>query len=133
MKSVEAVDPHTVKFTLSEPYAPFLSALFRLPILDKKLVMANLGAGDGEMKDWGQAYLTSHGAGTGAYKVVSHNPEAETVMVKNPDYFLGVSPKGPPTKCITVTAFLEAATGPHAVIAQGEDGISSANGCRPKC
>lgn len=32
----EAVDPATVKFTLKERYAPFISALTRLPILDKK-------------------------------------------------------------------------------------------------
>ena len=95
VKSAEAVDPHTVKFTLSEPYAPFLSALYRLPIVDKKLVLANLGAGDGEYKDWGQAYLSAHGAGTGAYKVVSHNPQQETVLAKNPGYFLGISPKAP--------------------------------------
>ena len=43
VKSAEAVDAHTVKFTLSGPYAPFMSALFRLPIVDKKLVLANLG------------------------------------------------------------------------------------------
>jgi peptide/nickel transport system substrate-binding protein len=91
----EAVDASTVKFALKGPYSPFLAALLRLPIVDKKLIMANLGAGDGAMKDWGQAYLSAHGAGTGAYKVVSHNPEAETVMVKNPDYFLGVPPKAP--------------------------------------
>jgi peptide/nickel transport system substrate-binding protein len=43
VKTVEAVDPLTVKFTLDGSYAPFLSALYRLPIIDKKTVMANLG------------------------------------------------------------------------------------------
>jgi peptide/nickel transport system substrate-binding protein len=122
VKSAEAIDPHTVKFTLSEPYAPFLSALYRLPIVDKKLVMANLGAGDGEMKDWGQAYLASHGAGTGAYKVVSHNPQQETVLAKNADYFLGASPKAPDV--VRQRYGLEAAT-VRTLIAQGEHDISS--------
>lgn len=122
VKTVEAVDTHTVKFTLSEPYAPFLSALYRLPIVDKKLVMANLGAGDGEMKDWGQAYLTSHGAGTGAYKVVSHNPQQETVLAKNADYFLGPSPKAP--DIVHQRYGLEAAT-VRALVAQGEEDITS--------
>jgi peptide/nickel transport system substrate-binding protein len=122
VKSAEADDPHTVKFTLSKPYAALLSSLFRLPIVDKKLVMANLGAGDGETKDWGQAYLTSHGAGTGAYKVVSHNPQQETVLAKNPDYFLGVSPKAPDV--VRQRYGLEAAT-VRTLIAQGEHDITS--------
>jgi peptide/nickel transport system substrate-binding protein len=122
VKNVEAVDPHTVKFALSKPYAPFISALYRLPIIDKKVVMANLGAGDGDMKDWGQAYLTSHGAGTGAYKVTSHNPQQETVLAKNPDYFLGVSAKAPDV--VRQRYGLEAAT-VRTLIAQGEHDISS--------
>ena len=60
----------------------------RLPIVDKQLVMANLGEGEGEMGDWGQAFLSANGAGTGAYRVVSHNPQEETVMEKSADYFL---------------------------------------------
>jgi len=67
--------------------------------VDKALVMANLGEGEGEMKDWGQAFLSMNGAGTGAYRVTSHNPQEETVMEKNPDYFLGIAdaaPDGPP-------------------------------------
>jgi peptide/nickel transport system substrate-binding protein len=122
VKTVEAVDPLTVKFTLDGRYAPFLSALDRLPIIDKKTVMANLGPGDGEMKDWGQAYLASHGAGTGAYKVVSHNPQQETVLAKNPDYFLGVAPKAP--DIVRQRYGLEAAT-VRTLIAQGEEDISS--------
>ncbi|MEQ9178851.1 MAG: ABC transporter substrate-binding protein, partial [Nitratireductor sp.] len=76
---VEKVDDATVRFKLSQPYSPFVASLVRLPIVDKKLVMENLGEGDGEMKDWGQAFLSANGAGTGAYKVVSHNPQEETV------------------------------------------------------
>ena len=38
VEKVEAVDPLTVKFTLTEPYAPFLAALVRLPIVDSKTV-----------------------------------------------------------------------------------------------
>ena len=120
VKTVEAVDPLTVKFTLDGRYAPFLSALYRLPIIDKKTVMANLGPGDGEMKDWGQAYLASHGAGTGAYKVVSHNPQQETVLAKNPDYFLGVAPKAP--DIVRQRYGLEAAT-VRTLIARGAEGF----------
>src|SRR5690606_31630155 len=93
VEKAEAVDQHTVRFSLSSAYSPFLSALQRLPIVDKKLVMEHLGDGEGEMKDWGQAWLSTNAAGSGAYKVVSHNPQEETVMQKNPDYFLGVPDK----------------------------------------
>ncbi len=118
----EAVDGATVKFTLASAYSPFLSALQRLPIVDKKLVMANLGEGEGEMKDWGQAFLSTNGAGTGAYKVVSHNPQQETVLAKNADYFLGVPAKAPDT--VRYRYGLEAAT-VRTLIAQGEHDISS--------
>jgi peptide/nickel transport system substrate-binding protein len=66
VESVEAVDASTVKFTLSSSYAPFVASLVRLPIVDKQLVMANLGEGEGEMGDWGQAFLSANSAGTGA-------------------------------------------------------------------
>ena len=122
VESVDAVDAHTVRFNLSEPYAPFVSALVRLPIVDKQLVMANLGEGDGEMGDWGAAYLSQNGGGTGAYSVESHNPQEETVMVKNDGYFLGVNEKAPDT--VRLRYGLEAAT-VRTLIAQGEHDISS--------
>lgn len=118
----EVVDEYTVRFRLKEPYSPFIASLVRLPIVDEKLVRENLGEGDGEMKDWGQAYLSSHSAGTGAYKVVSHNPQEETVMEKNPDYFLGVSEKAPDV--VRMRYSLEPAT-VRTLIAQGEHDISS--------
>lgn len=120
--SAEAVDVHTVRFHLSEPYSPFVASLVRLPIVDKKLVMENLGEGEGEMKDWGQAYLSSHSAGTGAYSVVSHNPQEETVMAKNEDYFLGVPDAAPDE--VRLRYSLEAAT-VRTLIAQGKHDISS--------
>ena len=122
VEKAEAVDAGTVKFTLSSPYSPFISALLRLPIVDKKLVMENLGDGEGDMKDWGQAYLSTHGGGSGAYKVVSHNPQEETVMAKNADYFLGVPAKAPDT--VRLRYGLEAAT-VRTLVAQGEHDITS--------
>lgn len=122
VEKAEVVDASTVKFTLKTVYAPFVSALTRLPIADKALVLQNLAEGDGEMKDWGQAYLSAHTAGTGAYKVVSHNPQEETVMAKNADYFLKVPAVAPDT--VRLRYGLEAAT-VRTLIAQGEHEISS--------
>ena len=42
VEGAEALDTHLVRFTLSQPYAPFISSLVRLPIVDKQLVMPNL-------------------------------------------------------------------------------------------
>lgn len=117
-----AVDGHTVRFDLKTAYSPFVAALQRLPIVDKKLVMEHLGDGDGEMKDWGQGWLSTHGAGSGAYAVVSHNPQQETVMKKNAGYFLGIPDAAPDE--VHLRYGLEAAT-VRTQIPRGEDDISS--------
>jgi peptide/nickel transport system substrate-binding protein len=122
VESAEAVDEHTVRFNLNKAYSPFIASLVRLPIVDKKLVMENLGDGEGEMKDWGQAYLSGNSAGTGAYTVTSHNPQQETVMEKNGDYFLGVPDVAPDQ--VRLRYGLEAAT-VRTLIAQREHDISS--------
>ncbi|MCY3876831.1 MAG: ABC transporter substrate-binding protein [Rhodobacteraceae bacterium] len=122
VESAEALDNRTVRFNLGVAYAPFVASLVRLPIVDKTTVMANLGDGDGDMKDWGQAYLSANGAGSGAYVVVSHNPQEETVMSKNADYFLGIDDSAPDT--VRLRYGLEAAT-VRTLLAQGEHEISS--------
>lgn len=120
----EAVDDETVTFFLATEFSPFIATLTRLPIVDSKLVMENLGDGDGEMKDWGQAYLSAHGAGTGAYRVVSHNPQEQTVMAKNAAYFLPINSKAPDK--VFFRYGLDSAT-VRTLISKGEHDISSAN------
>lgn len=119
IESVEALDEHSVKFPLGTPYAPFVASLIRLPIVDKLTIMANLGEGEGDMGDWGQAYLSSNAAGTGAYSVISHNPQDETVMAKSDSYFLGVGNLAPDT--VRLRYGLEPAT-VRTLIATGSDG-----------
>ncbi len=123
VEKAEAIDAHTVRFTLKKEYSPFIASLTRLPIIDKKLVLANLGEGEGAMKDWGQNYLASHSAGTGAYRVVSHNPQEQTVMEKNPDFFQAVPAKAPDK--VFFRYGLDAST-VRTMIAQGQHDISSA-------
>lgn len=122
VEKVEAVDEHTVKFTLKQPYSPFIASLIRLPILDKTLVMKHLGEGEGEMGDWGQEFLSGHAAGTGAYSVVSHNPQSETVMQKNEDYFLGIPDAAPDS--VRLRYSLEPAT-VRTLLAQNKHDIGS--------
>ena len=117
VESVVAVDAHTVQFNLSSPYAPFVASLVRLPIIDKALVEANKGD-----SEWGEAFVSGNGAGSGAYTVISHNPQEETVMAKNGSYFLEVAAGAPDT--VRLRYGLEAAT-VRTLIAQGEHDISS--------
>ena len=117
VESSTVVDNYTVKFNLSSQYSPFVSALTRLPIVDKELVEANVGD-----YQWGEEFLSANGAGTGAYLVRSHNPQEETVLEKNDQYFLGVANVAPDT--VRIRYGLEAPT-VRTLISQEEHDISS--------
>lgn len=91
-----AEDGNTVTFTLPAPNSTFLAALVRLPIVDKATVLANKADGKfGENGDYGEDFLTRAAAGTGAYQLVAHNPQAETTMKRFPDYFGDVAENAP--------------------------------------
>ena len=121
--SVTAVDPHTVKFTLSGAYAPFLGAMVRLAVLDSKFVIAHKADGKfGDMGDYGEGYLSSHDAGSGAYTLVSHVPESETNLAKFDGYFLGV-PASAPDK-VRIRYGLQPAT-VRELVASGQQDMTS--------
>ena len=82
-KSTEIIDDLNLTINLSEPSAPFLSALSRIYILNSNLVNANLGA------DSGQTWLASNDAGSGPYTLVSYTTNQEVVFKKFPDYYRG--------------------------------------------
>src|SRR5215472_11276422 len=121
--SVTAVDPHTVKFTLSGTYAPFLGAMVRLAVVDSKFVIAHKADGKyGDMGDYGEAYLSGHDAGSGAYTVLSHVPESETDLAKFDGYFLGV-PASAPDK-VRIRYGLQPAT-VRELVASGQQDMTS--------
>lgn len=98
LSTVEDVkaDGDTVVFTLKAPFSPFLAALIRVAIVNEKLVMANKADGEfGEFGDYGEAFLSAQDAGSGAYRIVSHDPQSETVMEMFPDYFEGFAENAP--------------------------------------
>ena len=122
VEKVEAVDPLTVKFTLTEPYAPFLAALVRLPIVDQKTVMAHKVDGKyGAFGDYAEGWMDTHDAGSGAYSVESQAPQTETVMVKFPGYFLPFAAEAPDK--VRYRYGLEAPT-VRALMSRGEHEIS---------
>lgn len=77
VKSVEAVDPHTVRIVMSEPFAPLLPALstFAASIYEEANFTAK-GAAAGE-----------NPMGTGAYMLKSWERGQNVVLVKNPNYW----------------------------------------------
>jgi peptide/nickel transport system substrate-binding protein len=76
--NIEAVDPLTVKFTLSAPYAdiPAAVAAYQAAIVSESTVDT----------------LTTHPIGTGPFKFVEYRPGDQLVMERNPDYFMPGSP-----------------------------------------
>jgi peptide/nickel transport system substrate-binding protein len=91
VQSVDVLDPAQVRFTLKRPFAPFLASLTRLAILDGKLVKSHATAGDA----WAANWMATNDAGSGAYSVVSHDPQTLTVLKKFSDYFLSVTATAP--------------------------------------
>jgi peptide/nickel transport system substrate-binding protein len=71
---IEAVDPLTVRFTLSAPYAdlPAATAGYQAMIVSESAVDT----------------LTTHPIGTGPFRFVEYRPGDQLVVERNPDYFL---------------------------------------------
>ena len=107
--TVKATGDYSVEFTLKKPFAPFLSLLPRLYILNEKLVMANLAEGSyGDNKDYGKAYLAEHDAGSGAYYCEVMKVQDRLVMKKFNDYFGKMEKNAPDT--VELLSGTEAAT-----------------------
>ena len=76
---IEVVDPLTVRFNLSIPYAdlPAVTAAYQAAIVTESVVDK----------------LPTHPIGTGPFRFVEYRPGDQLVMERNPDYFLPGTPK----------------------------------------
>lgn len=74
--NIEVVDPLTVKFTLDQPYGPFLSYM-SMPILPKAVVEADPAA------------FATAPVGTGPFKLVEWKRGDSIILEANPDYWGG--------------------------------------------
>lgn len=81
--SSTAPDDKTVVVTLSKPYSPFVPTLSRVYILNSALVTKNAGSDDG------QAWLASHDAGSGPYKLDGYQTNTEAKFSQYPTYWGG--------------------------------------------
>jgi peptide/nickel transport system substrate-binding protein len=89
VEKIDALDEETVQFTLKKPFSPFLysvGSLWGNGIVSPTTVTANSTGED----DQGLAYLQSHDAGSGAYKLESYDPDQKTAtIVRDPDWWQG--------------------------------------------
>ena len=79
VSNVEAVDPLTVRFTLSSPYTDLaaVTAQYQAQIVSESMIDT----------------LTTKPIGTGPFRFVEYRPGDQLVVEKNPDYFVPGSPK----------------------------------------
>jgi len=102
-------DPYTVVFKLKQPFGPFLVTLYRLAIVNRKLVMANLKQGRyGEYGDHARDYLLTKDAGSGPYTIDVFKIRNVVEIVKNPNYWQDI-PQNAPER-VVMTQLREAAT-----------------------
>jgi peptide/nickel transport system substrate-binding protein len=80
---IEVVDPHTVRFHLAEPFAPFLVQSLHLPVAPKHLL---------EGVDVNTAEFNAAPVGTGAWKFVDWQRDNRMVLSAYDGYYGGVPP-----------------------------------------
>jgi peptide/nickel transport system substrate-binding protein len=85
-----ALDERTVEFQLKTPFAPFLSTLLLLFVVNRNQVMANLAPGDfGAMGDYGAAFLRDRTAGSGPYALERWDRAGDFIAARFAGYWKG--------------------------------------------
>ncbi len=120
--NVTAPDSNTVKFVLDKPYAPFLSALPLVAIVNAKLVRANEKNGD-----WGAEWMALNTAGSGAYMLdpKTHRPQEAADFKRFADHFYGWKDNPKPIEIIRANTIQETSTRVLALIRGDVDATDS--------
>jgi peptide/nickel transport system substrate-binding protein len=113
IESTTAPDKHTVRFVLEKPYAPFLSIIPVLTVVNRRQVEPHV-KGD----DWGFGWLGSNSAGSGTYVVDPANyiPQKQLDLKRNPRHFAGWSHNPRPVETVKAREIAETATRVNALI-----------------
>ncbi len=84
--NVTAPDKYTVRFVLTHAYAPFLSAIPIVMVVNPRVLKAHE-----TNNDWGAGWLGSNDAGSGAYILdpSTYRPLERADLKQNPEHFLG--------------------------------------------
>jgi peptide/nickel transport system substrate-binding protein len=106
-EGISAVDGQTVRFVLDKPYAPFLSAIPLVAIVNQKLVDANIKDGD-----FGSAWLSGNDAGSGAYRIdpATYRPRESLDLARFPAHFKGWSDNAKPIDIVRSRPVSETST-----------------------
>ena len=105
--NVTAPDPHTVRFVLDKPYAPFLAAVPIVMIVNPRVIKAHEANGD-----WGAVWLASNEAGSGAYELdpTTYRPLERGDLKRNPAHFYGWADNPTPVNQIQILPTRETST-----------------------
>ncbi len=96
LANISAPNNYTVVMNLKHPFAPFMSTLVYLFILNENQVMAHLSSGPyGSYGDYGEQWLLTHDAGSGPYEVQYVNLESNITIAEYPNYWNGTKPNQP--------------------------------------
>ena len=87
IKEVRAVDDHTVEIETDGPNPILPSNLTNLFMMDKGWTEANNTVKVQDFEGGEITFATTNVNGTGAYKLVSREPDVKTVMTRNEDYW----------------------------------------------
>lgn len=106
-ENVTARDERTVRFVLSEPYAPFLAAIPLVAIVNPRAIQPHV-RGD----DWGAEWLAANDAGSGAYRInpETYRPRNQLDLERFADHFMGWSDNRRPIESVRVRPVLETST-----------------------
>ena len=105
--SVTAVDKYNVRFVLEKPYAPFLSIIPVATVVNRRVVEPHV-----KDNDWGNAWLASNGAGSGAYipDPASYIPTKTLDLKRHANHFMGWGHNAKPIDLIRVRSVAEQTT-----------------------
>jgi peptide/nickel transport system substrate-binding protein len=99
--SFEIIDDHTIKITLKQPFAPFISTL---GTVYASILNPNLEENHGD--DLGESFLAEAEVGSGPYTLDSWDRGEKLVMKANPDYWGGA----PTMETVNINFVSEAST-----------------------
>ncbi|MDN7242618.1 ABC transporter substrate-binding protein [Planococcus sp. N028] len=99
--SFEIIDDHTIKITLKQPFAPFISTL---GTVYANILNPNLEENHGD--DLGESFLAEAEVGSGPYTLESWDRGEKLVMKANPDYWGGA----PTMETVNINFVSEAST-----------------------
>ncbi len=118
-ENVTKVDELTVQFVLDTPYAPFLSTIPLVAIVNEDILTEEEVDGD-----WGTAWLASNEAGSGAYAVdaATYRPQEIIDLARNEDHFYGWDDNDDPIDIVRAHAVQETSTRVLALLRGDIDG-----------